>query len=480
MNLQNQVTTINSMSSTSININDFRKEIGGALTDPTTYSFKEIVSTNAHGTKTFYNIIVRLCVESDVKVEDDNGDNPNDKFIPIQDSFFDSSTVLPTVDGKQVVCWIKVLSKIGADGKIKKAPPTYVRSGKNIGKKNQTNAFTQGLRDALSKYNKQLAKADTADVVSNGVKLYPPMLAQVLDAAKITYDPPGTPKAKCYYVQKKLNGVRAVATLGDDGNTIMYSRTRKPYTGFGYIKSELAPILKHFKTEYNLNVHLDGELYKHGTSLQVISGTARNETNTNDSGVVLEYWIYDLFVPEQPTLTQSERFDYLDILFDTFNPTYTKYLSYESVCSKSELDEAYREALNDKYEGVMLRHNSAYVYSYNGYHSSVLLKVKPVLDAEFKIVGYCSGTVGKSEGVLLFELEAVGPDNVAHKFNINLGLPIAERKVLFSRMSQVEANGKTYFENNYLNRYLTVLYDELSTDGVPVRARTEGIVIRDD
>ena len=46
-------------------------------------------------------------------------------------------------------------------------------------------------------------------------------------------------------------------------------------------------------------------------------------------------------------------------------------------------------------------------------------------------------------------------------------------------MSQVEENGLTHFENKYKGKMLTIKYDELSTDGVPVRARTDGIVIRD-
>ena len=254
------------MSSKAININDFKTEIGGKLSDPYTYEFKEIVSTGAHSVKMFYNSVVRLCYESTDKTEDANGDHPADKFITIDDMYFDSNTKLP----EGAVGWIKVLSKTGVQGKIKKSPPTYVREGKNIGKKNQTNAFTQALRDALSKYNKQLAKSSEDSVEYNGVKLYPPMLAQLATVNEQLFT-----DNQCLFIQKKLNGVRAVATLDSNNDVVMYSRTRKIYPGFDYIKEELRKCLSYFVTEYNKRVYLDGEIYKHGESLQLISGTAR-------------------------------------------------------------------------------------------------------------------------------------------------------------------------------------------------------------
>lgn len=468
------------MASKSINVSDFRKEIGGSLSaDKLTYSFNEIVGTNAHGVKTFYNIIVRLVYEAGVKTPDENGDNIGDKFIPIEDSYFDSKTTLPiSPDLTPAVAWIKVLSKIGTDGKIKKSPPTYVRVGKNIGKSNQTNAFTQGLRDALSKYNKQNAlSASTADE-HNGIKLYPPMLAQSLDMDKLQF---GTAEShEKYFIQRKLNGVRAVAALDSTDSVIMYSRTRKIYPGFDNIKAELIKVFKYFKAEYGIGIYIDGEIYKHGESLQLISGTARNSSNSNTTDTTLEYHVYDIFVPDEPTMLQKLRLDHLETMFDVFTFTNIKHVDYETVTTKEQLTDAYKTALEDKFEGIMLRKDAPYVYSYNGYHCNNLLKIKPVNDAEYKIIGYTAGTVGKSEGVLMFELEAVDKNNIIHKFTINLGLPINERKALFAKMSEIEANGKSHYENNYAGKYLTVLYDELSTDNVPVRARTDGIIIRDD
>jgi hypothetical protein len=58
-------------------------------------------------------------------------------------------------------------------------------------------------------------------------------------------------------------------------------------------------------------------------------------------------------------------------------------------------------------------------------------------------------------------------------------MPIADRVALFKKMGAAEANGKTHFENAYAGKRMTIQYDELSKDGVPLRIVTDGIVLRD-
>ena len=74
-------------------------------------------------------------------------------FAPITPEVFD----LPGSEGCQGV--ISVISK---QITVRKVVPTFVDKGKNLGKKNATNAFTQALREALSKYNKQQMKTSPA------------------------------------------------------------------------------------------------------------------------------------------------------------------------------------------------------------------------------------------------------------------------------------------------------------------------------
>lgn len=473
------------MASKSVTIRDFRAELPGKLTDPHTYSFDQVISTNRNNKSTYWTIIVRLCIESNNKLVDENGDNPEDKFVMLEDSYFDSKTVIPQQAGRNIVGWIKVLSKTGDDGKVKKSPPTYVREGKNIGKANATNVLTQALRDALSKHNKQSAKSAEGDVVEiGGCEMYPPMLSQAYADQKnpVDWSLP-TPK----YVQYKFNGVRSIATLTTDGVVSMYSRTRKLYPGFSYLKTELSYVFQRFVQKDITGVYLDGEVYKHGVPLQIISGTARRELNESSQEIAqLEYHIYDLFIPARPLLTQTERFAILKQITDEIeadattiaNIPHLKFVTTWKIQTKAELDDKYNQALADGFEGLMLRLDKPYEYSYNDYHSKTLLKFKPTLDGEYKITGFLAGTQGKSEGALMFELEIPTP-NGPRSLTINLGMELDVRKQLYTKMSEIEENGLTHFINKYKGKMLTIKYDELSEDGVPVRARTDGIIIRD-
>lgn len=494
------------MSGSAINVKDFRKIIGGVdPNDDTKYLFPEIVSESALGQKTFYRVVVRL-----TNAEAQCGK----EFLPLKNEYFDSATKLPA----GTVGYIMVLSKTGENGKIRSASPTIVRAGKNIGKANETNVFTQALRDALSKYNKQKQKSGcikandpaaspaasasaTTDISaytsaytsadttaaksakqSAGPTMYPPMLAQVLtDIKSLDYSQP-------VYVQRKYNGVRVVAMFDNTSKqVVMYSRSRKIYPGFDHIKAELKPVFEHYLREHKRAIYLDGEVYKHGVDLQTISGVARRLLKReDDSTIKLDFHMYDLFVPAEPKLGYNQRKDILDAIFSQYKFDYCKKVQTEKVESAEDVKRLYTQFLAEGYEGAMVRIDAPYKYSNNGYHSAKLLKLKPVLDREDKIVGYTAGAKGKAEGALLFILE-VAPGKT---ITVNLGMPLEERKALYKKMSEkVEvgadagagssASAKTYFEANYLGKLLNYQYDELSADGIPLRARTDGIVIRD-
>jgi len=453
------------MSSTAINIKDFASELPGAIDpkDPTQYVFPEIQSTNQHKKQMFYSIVVRL-----EKTETDG----TKTFIPLVPKYFDSKEVIPV----GVVGYIKVLSKVKETGAYKKSEPTYVKTGKNLGKANQTNVFTQALRDAYSKYNKHKQKSSTLDSNKTTIELYPPMLSQWLsDQAQFTDEDYANA-----WTQVKLNGVRVVATVDIvEPNTrqiIFYSRSRHLYPGFKYIKDELDAVFLYFEKEQGMKIYLDGEIYKHGVDLQTTSGDARKESKSEATDIKYNYNIFDVFVPAQPELTFSQRLKLLDIIqLQTATTNYIKVVPTVKVESKIHFDELYKAALKDNYEGIMLRTDTPYRYSYNSYHSKSLLKLKPVHDGEYKIVGYTAGTKGKAEGDLMFILETA----TGKQFTITLGLTSTERKRLYQEMEVKDTDGVTTFEKKYKGKQLTIQYAELSSDGVPVQARTEGIVIRD-
>ena len=288
-----------------------------------------------------------------------------------------------------------------------------LHQGKILVKRTKTNVFTQALRDALSDYNKYIkksandgvnkvehnvAESASADVntVANGhhaengkeqlhdgimmtekekkaveeqteknaekaekaygKELYPPMLAEPHDDIEIDFTKPT-------FIQRKFNGVRAVATLvnkpenADKKSVILYSRGLGIYPSdisTAGIEAELLEILRDHP-----DIYIDGEIYTHGVALQDISGMARGEktlkipkakkttdkpaktatakttakgkkteqtateTSANaraDESEVkpLNYQVFDLFNPKSPDMLFSERYELLKSLFAPF------------------------------------------------------------------------------------------------------------------------------------------------------------------
>ncbi len=446
------------MASISINVRDFRREVPGALAaDGLTWEFPEVVSTNSHKKEIFWRIYVRIISEHDYDIIKVNPDYVPD-FAPIDDVYFDSKPM------EGLFGWINVYSGMRG-GKIKKTVPTIVRTGKNLGRVSATNPWTQALRDAYSTYNRQLKKAAGPGGVN--VELYPPMLAQVFNDQK---NLPTIDETHEAFVQRKYNGVRVVATLDvtveGEPRVIMYSRRKGIYPGFTYIKAELLEILK-FYHEEGRRLYIDGELYKHGIPLQDISGYARREHRAGDP--TLNYMVYDCFISNEPELRFSERMKIRDFIFDEFDTEYAVSAETFTVNSHEEITRLYEQFLAEEEEGAMIRFDEPYEYSYNERHCKALLKMKPTYDEEYKIIGWETGTKGKAANALMMICETAE----GIPFPVTPAAEIPDRIALARKMTEVEPNGRSHFQNQWESKQLIVYFDEKSKDNVPQRARTK-------
>ena len=422
------------MASKQIHIKDFSQLPGRLSDDRLTWEFPVIKTQNARGRETFWKIYVRVI--------DKNG-----KFVRIRDEWF---TNLP----EGYSGWIKVDSGV-VGGKVKASVPTIVSKGKNIGKANATNPFTQALRDALGLYNKQKDKAEV------GMDMYPPMLSQLM---RDQVTPPTASIDAPLFVQRKYNGLRAVATYSEAEKTIiLYSRRRNRYPGLTYIRDELLPAISKYWNE-GRKLYLDGELYKHGMPLQDISGYARRE----HKDPMLEFVVYDCFIVNELDLKFSERKIILDEIFAKYKFKHTKLADTYMVVSDAEINKLYEQFLREGYEGAMVRVDAPYRFSYNEYHSNLLLKMKPELDHEFEIVGWKTGDKGKAAKALMI----ICKTESGVEFPVTPAMTLEERVELAKKMGTIEPNGKTHFENHWLGRKLIVTFDEWSKDRVPLRART--------
>lgn len=482
------------MTSVLTNIEDLRHDLPGEFNKAKTrWSFPEIKYVDSMGRERHWALWVEL-----VKAADKEG-----AAVYIKDEYYDNDTI----EG----IYGRITTEFGiVGGKTQKTIPTFVTSGKNLGKKNQTNAWTQSLREAISKYNDHVkgkvatvaAKEKVQFVKQIGRDLfnedfdkyprYPPMLMKVYRRVVVKKHKNGAGRyelvrepgcvdvdftKETLYAQRKLNGVRVVAHLVGEGTEAspyrveIYSRKLGLYLGFHKLNEQIMNILK-----AHPKLYLDGELYKHRKSLQDISGIARR-AEKEEAHEELEYHIFDCFYPpHKDTPDHSTTFETANNLIDKILDAKTlaenpllKRVETIKISNEAELVTLLEKYLDEGYEGLMLRRaNMPYKFSYGDTRTASTLKVKPRYENEYKIVGYTQGTKGKDLGAIMWELET--PEGKVFTA-VPKGMTYEERYELYKKMTP------KLFEKEYKGKLMTVEYEELSTDGVPLRAKA--IVIRD-
>ena len=452
------------MTSRSKNITDYR-QLGGTLTK-TKYAFDDVITEGR------LNNVHHWIIQVSVVVKPPNGGKIG-KLLDIKDEWFDSSVPLPADH-----CGYYVVEKWIGDGDTHDVEPTLVLAGKNIGKTNATNVFTQALSEAYSLRLKYIDR-NAYGKVFNGIDLYPPMLATKLAVGDLEIDPVAV-SAKLslnetdIYQQRKYDGVRAVMTLSADRNSvIIYSRQLKEYTQFAHLRDDIRQFLYDAEAVAMAKVYLDGELYKHGHELQDISGVARRKNSTQE--LLLDYNCYDCFVPSKPYLIYSERRDILDQLFDyPENYKWINHVETWTVTTPEQIIENHTQCLADGYEGSMIRLDEPYEYSYKGYHCANLLKIKPKLDAEFTISGYFAAEKGRSRGCLMWKCKT----DEGKEFNVTPMGTLEDRKKLYIKLSQnYKDTNQTLFQHTFEGKPMTIKFDGYSKDNVPVRGNA--VAVRD-
>jgi ATP-dependent DNA ligase len=272
-----------------------------------------------------------------------------------------------------------IVTTHGQNGGKQQTSQDVISEGKNIGKANETSVLEQAKAEADAKYMKQKKKgyneslADASagyvdgKVIEGGAF---PMLAQsyAKHAEKIVYPA---------YVQKKLDGSRAIAVI-KNGKASLWTRTRKPITSMPHIITAL---------EHSFRGHsvvLDGELYLHSlhNNFERLMELVRPQEPVEGHEAV-QYHTYDVIMPG----TFKDRLNWLVQNHPSSDPlimvqTYT-------VEDEDAMMEKYEEFMASGYEGLMVR-NAASKYE-EGKRSYHLQKVKTMLDSDFDIVGVEEG-----------------------------------------------------------------------------------------
>lgn len=310
----------------------------------------------------------------------------------------------------------------------------YECQGKNIGKTNETTPAEQALLELDSKIRLKLDKGyvltleEAKKPVTNTLGLSLPMLATPIEKIKpecILWD--------SAFAQPKLDGHRA---LYKDG--VLYSRQGKLLN--------LPHIIEAIKNSNLKKLHLDGELYIHGVSLQDLSRLIKKPS---EGTLDLKYHIYD-FVADLPFALRT------GVLKNTAQQSpaleLVETIQVDGLDTLDILHEDYRAA---GYEGTMLRFGTD---SYTtGKRSRTLLKLKEFHDAEFLVVDYEEGKPYiKNSGIYQVPVWICEASN-GKRFNVTAAGSMEEKDEQWQRRDVILD----------LPSMLTVKYHYLSKDGIP-------------
>lgn len=204
-----------------------------------------------------------------------------------------------------------------------------------------------------------------------------------------------------YWVSEKLDGVRAYW----DGSRLI-TRGGHPIAAPDWFTASFPTI------------PLDGELWMGRGAFETLSGTVRRLEPDHDAWRAVSYRVFDLPGMDAPF---GERLAALErLLADSPNPQIAPVEQFR-VADHADLMARLETVVAAGGEGLMLHRDDA---PYRAGRSDDLIKVKPYLDAEARVIAHLPGK-GKYEGMLgaLLVEEPSG-----QRFRLGTGFSDAERR----------------------------------------------------
>lgn len=214
---------------------------------------------------------------------------------------------------------------------------------------------------------------------------------------------------KKYWGSRKIDGLRTLIYMGEDGQLHTASRGATNYD------APMADILEHpaliqvFKE--NPGLIMDGECYKHGLSLQEINSVARTQVTAIDYTILQFYW-YDIV---DLNLTVTERIAKIKQIAEPLNLTFEPERDFQSedlriqlvphveVSGWDNILKLHNDYVEEGWEGLVIRLQSS-VYGPNK-RTNDWIKVKCYKDAEFLITGYELGLRGSEDMVFICQTD---------------------------------------------------------------------------
>lgn len=329
----------------------------------------------------------------------------------------------------------KIITQYGQqDGKMQRTT-VKVREGKNIGRSNATTPLEQAVSEAESKWTKQKDKKYVENKSGKSDKLLP-MLAHDFKKRGHHIEWPA-------YVQPKINGLRCLTKRM--GDSIEYhSRGGKSFETLAHLTPHLLSMMREGEV-------FDGELFTRELTFQEIVSAVKRRKTENPNTSLIQYWVYDVVLPQVPF---RERTDILGKLVAPGLPII--FVDTALVFDKKAMLLAHSVHIEQGFEGTIIR-NSEGVYRCD-FRSPDLQKYKEFVDEEFMIVGGKQG-VGRAEGTITWTCVT------------------EEGKEFDARPTGTEEERRFWWDNldKFIGKKITVRYQNLSDDGIPIFPVAVGI-----
>ena len=307
------------------------------------------------------------------------------------------------------------------EGKLTTQPKIIVDKGKatrNIHEQVelQFNALVKGYKDKgyieleneIDNYSSEDLYKLFGDAPAGTNGVVKPMLAKQAD--KVTKTDIFN---KRWIASRKIDGLRCIIYLGDDGKLHTSSRGATNYDSAMFEILTHPALIKLFKN--NKGLMLDGECYHHGYTLQQINSIARTQKVAKDLEVLQFYWydIVDLNNPFKSRLAKmksiaEELKEYgseigwdPDRIFKE-NELRIQFVPQVEVSGWDNMMKLHNEYVSEGWEGLVIR-DPERPYKPNG-RTNDMIKIKVYKDDCFKVVGKEAGLRGSEDMVFIMQM----------------------------------------------------------------------------
>lgn len=307
------------------------------------------------------------------------------------------------------------------EGKMTKQPEIIVDRGKatrNIHEQVelQFNALVKGYKDKgyielkneIDNYSSEELYKLFGDAPAGTNGVVKPMLAKQAD--KVTKTDIFNKK---WIASRKIDGLRCIIYLGDDGKLHTSSRGATNYDSAMFEILTHPSLIKLFKN--NKGLMLDGECYHHGYTLQQINSIARTQKVAKDLEILQFYWydIVDLNTPFKNRLAKmnsiaTELKEYgseigwePDRIFKD-NELRIQFVPQIEVSGWDNMMKLHNEYVSEGWEGLVIR-DPERPYKPNG-RTNDMIKIKVYKDDCFKVVGKEAGLRGSEDMVFIMQM----------------------------------------------------------------------------